>query len=52
MAAVFKASKLRRKGFAMDVSMFVLTLVILNFVDSAIDNSGGGGCVYNFEVRK
>ena len=35
----------------MDVSMFVLTLVILNFVDSAIDNSGGG-CVYNFEVRK
>ena len=28
----------------------VLAVVILSFADSAIDNSGGGGCVYNFQV--
>ena len=28
----------------------VLAVVILSFVDSAIDSSGGGGCVYSFQV--
>ena len=48
MTTVFKTGEI----FAMDilVGLSVVTLVLLNFVDSAIDN--GGGCVYNFEVNR